>query len=247
MPKGKKKKGPEPGPTCPLFMATWGDFVSVLLCFFVLLFAMSSIDADRAEQIIISLRGSLGVNRGGTTIQSVDQPPNPPEANQGRDPGPSPQLRVLDTQHVAHTINSFLRAEQLDRFIRVTVNQRGVQVSLSDQFLFASGSAMLQPGGQRALYRIAEMVRDNVPAIAVEGHTDSVPLRGGIYRDNWGLSAARAAVVASFLQDSGRIEPIRLQAVGYGETRPVMPNSTPENRALNRRVDLVLLSQHPMQ
>ena len=244
----RKRKGPpkSTAATCPLFMATWGDMVSLLLCFFVLLFAMSSIDAERAEQIIISLRGSLGVMRGGRTLERVEQP-NPPEANQGRDPGPSPQVRALDTQHIAHNINSFLRAEGLDSAIRVTVNQRGVQVSMSDQFLFDSGSAMLRPGGQRALYRIAEMVRDHVPAIAVEGHTDSIPLRGGIYRDNWGLSAMRAAVVASFLQDSGRIEPIRLQAVGYGETRPVMPNSTPENRALNRRVDLVLLSQHPMQ
>ena len=246
MPRRKKAPPKSTAATCPLFMATWGDMVSLLLCFFVLLFAMSSIDADRAEQIIISLRGSLGVMRGGRTLERIEQP-NPPDANQGRDPGPSPQVRVLDTQHIAHNINSFLRSEGLDRSIRVTVNQRGVQVSMSDQFLFDSGSAMLRPGGQRALYRIAEMVRDHVPAIAVEGHTDSVPLRGGIYRDNWGLSAMRAAVVASFLQDSGRIEPIRLQAVGYGETRPVMPNSTPENRALNRRVDLVLLSQHPMQ
>jgi len=246
MPRKRKEPPKSTAATCPLFMATWGDMVSLLLCFFVLLFAMSSIDADRAEQIIISLRGSLGVMRGGRTLERIEQP-NPPEANQGRDPGPSPQVRVLDTQHIAHNINSFLRAERLDSDIRVTVNQRGVQVSMSDQFLFDSGSAMLRPGGQRALYRIAEMVRDHVPAIAVEGHTDSIPLRGGIYRDNWGLSAMRAAVVASFLQDSGRIEPIRLQATGYGETRPVMPNSTPENRALNRRVDLVLLSQHPMQ
>jgi chemotaxis protein MotB len=227
-------------------MATWGDMVSLLLCFFVLLFAMSSIDADRAQQIIISLRGSLGVMRGGTTLAPPDRP-NPPEAAQGRDPGPSPQVRLLDTQHVAHTINAFLRTEGLDRAIRVTINQRGVQVSISDQFLFDSGSAMIRPAGQRALYRISELVRDNVPAIAVEGHTDSVPLLGGIYRDNWGLSAMRAAVVASFMQDSGRIEPIRLQAVGYGPTRPVMPNDTPEHRALNRRVDLVMLSQHPMQ
>jgi len=205
-------------------MATWGDMVSLLLCFFVLLFAMSSIDAERAEQIIISLRGSLGVMRGGRTLERVEQP-NPPEANQGRDPGPSPQVRALDTQHIAHNINSFLRAEGLDSAIRVTVNQRGVQVSMSDQFLFDSGSAMLRPGGQRALYRIAEMVRDHVPAIAVEGHTDSIPLRGGIYRDNWGLSAMRAAVVASFLQDSGRIEPIRLQAVGYGKLVQLCPTA----------------------
>ena len=242
----RRKKGPpkSTAATCPLFMATWGDMVSLLLCFFVLLFAMSSIDTQKAQQIILSLRGSLGVMRGGTTMERIERP-NPPDANQGRDPGPSSEVRQLDTQHVAHTINAFLRAEGLDRSIRVTVNQRGVQVSVSDQFLFDSGSAILRPGGQRVLYRIAQIIRDQVPAIAVEGHTDSVPLRGGIYRDNWGLSAMRAAVVASYLQESGRIEPIKLQAVGFGPTRPMMPNDTPEHRALNRRVDLVLLSQHP--
>jgi chemotaxis protein MotB len=127
----------------------------------------------------------------------------------------------------------------------VTVTQRGIAVSISDQFLFESGSAELKVEGQRALYKIATLVRDEVPAISVEGHTDTVPLNGGRYRDNWGLSAARAAVVASYLHSSAGVAPHKLQAVGYGPYHPVVPNDNPEHRLLNRRVDLVFLSQYP--
>jgi len=228
-------------------MATWGDMVSLLLCFFVLLYAMSQIDAQKAQLAIISLRGSMGVMKGGTTKEVPIEPYPVPEVsnNDGKTPGPSPELRIMDTQHVAHNVNSYLRSAGLDKSINVTVNQRGVTVSMSDQFLFDSGSAMLKPDGQRVLHKIATLVRDVVPAISVEGHTDSVPLRGGMYRDNWGLSAARAARVASYLQEEGQVEPIRIQAVGYGPSRPVVPNDTREHQALNRRVDLVFLSQYP--
>ena len=151
----------------------------------------------------------------------------------------------MDTQHVAFSLNSYLRSEGLGRSVQVSVNQRGVAVSISDQFLFDSGSAELKPDGQRVLYKIATLVRDEVPAIAVEGHTDSVPLQGGIYKDNWGLSAARAARVAAYLHETGGVSPNKLQAVGYGPYHPIVPNDTPEHRALNRRVDIVFLSQYP--
>ena len=241
----RKQKPPEAGPSAPLFMATYGDMVTLVLCFFVLLYAMSTLDAQKAQQAVLSLRGSLGVLRGGRTLEAPTVPNPAPPANEGRTPGPSPEIRVLDTQHIAYNVNSYLRSEGLDKSVQVTVNQRGIAVSMSDQFLFNSGSAELKPDGQRVLYKIATLVRDEVPAISVEGHTDSVPLRGGIYRDNWGLSAARAARVASYLQENGQVDARRLQAVGYGPSRPMVPNDTREHQALNRRVDLVFLSQYP--
>ena len=84
-----------------------------------------------------------------------------------------------------------------------------------------------------------------VPTIYVEGHTDAVPLNGGIYRDNWGLSSARAAVEASYFETAGGVNPIKLQAVGFGSNRPVVPNDSPEHMSLNRRVDIIFLSQYP--
>jgi chemotaxis protein MotB len=223
-------------------MATYGDMVTLILCFFVLLFAMSSVDAEKFKQAVISLQGSLGPLKGGRTLEEGIEPNASGE--EGVSPGASPQYE-LDTQHVAYTINSYLRSEGLDRSIQATVNQRGVAVSISDQFLFESGSAELKPEGQRVLYKIATLVRDAVPAVSVEGHTDAVPLRGGRYRDNWGLSSARAAVVASYLATDAGVAPQKLQAVGYGPYRPIVPNDSFEHRALNRRVDLVFLSQYP--
>ena len=238
----RQKKAPPPPPSAPLYMATYGDMVTLVLCFFVLLFAMSSVDAQKFQKALISLRGSLGVLKGGVTTEESRQPNRSGE--EGRDAGSAPRFE-MDTRHVAHTINSYLRAEGLEKSIQVSINQRGVAVSISDQFLFASGSAELRPEGQRALYKIAVLVRDKVPAVAVEGHTDAVPLTGGLYRSNWGLSSMRAAVVADYLETAGEIDPLKLQAVGFASYQPIVPNDSPEHRALNRRVDLVFLSQYP--
>lgn len=238
----RQKKPEEPGLSAPFYMGTYGDMVTLILCFFILLFAMSSIDAQKFQKALISLRGSLGVMKGGvTTEESVD--PNQ-SGEEGVDAGSSESVQ-MDTKHVAYTINSYLRSEGLDKAIQVTINQRGVAVSISDQFLFGSGSAELKPEGQRVLYKIASLVRHRVPAVAVEGHTDSTPLRGGIYRDNWGLSSMRAAVVTSYLESEGGIDPLKLQAVGFGPNQPVVPNDSPEHQALNRRVDLIFLSEYP--
>lgn len=238
----RQKKPPEPGLSAPFYMGTYGDMVTLILCFFILLFAMSSIDSQKFQKALISLKGSLGVLKGGvTTEESVD--PNQ-SGEEGVDAGSSPSVE-LDTRHVAYTINSYLRSEGLGKSIQVTINQRGVSVSISDQFLFGSGSAELKPEGQRVLYKIATLVRDKVPAVAIEGHTDSIPLRGGIYRDNWGLSAMRAAVVASYLEHEGGFDPLKLQAVGFGSNQPVVPNDSLEHQMLNRRVELVFLSEYP--
>ncbi len=241
----RKQKTPAAAPGAPLFMATYGDMVTLILCFFVLLFAMSSIDSQKFRKALISLQGSLGPLKGGVTVENTPEQPNI-SGEDGVDAG-SAERYELDTQHVAHTINSYLRSQGLEKSVQVTVNQRGVSVSISDQFLFNSGSAELKVEGQRALYKIAVLVRDQVPAVSVEGHTDSVPLSGGMYRDNWGLSAARAAVVASYLESAGGITPLRLQAVGFASNHPVVPNDSPEHMALNRRVDIVFLSQYPKQ
>ncbi len=238
----RKQKAPAASAGAPLYMATYGDMVTLILCFFVLLFAMSSVDSQKFQKAIISLRGSLGVLQGGVTTESSSEPNRSGE--EGVNAGSAPRYE-MDTQHVAHTINSYLRAEGLDKSMQVTINQRGVAVSISDQFMFNSGSAELKVEGKRALYKIASLVRDLVPAISVEGHTDAVPLNGGIYRDNWGLSSARAAVVASYFETAGGVNPIKLQAVGFGSNRPVVPNDSSEHMALNRRVDIIFLSQYP--
>lgn len=238
-----KRKAEESSPGAPLWLVTYGDMVTLVLTFFVLLFAMSSVDAKKFEMMAQSLRGAFGVMSGGKSLQEG-------QAVFGGQPaqyaGESESISS-DVQQVARNLQSYLRAEGLDKEVVVRIDQRGVTVSLSDHFLFDSGRAEIKPEGMRVLFKIAEFIKDSVPAVAVEGHTDGIPLRGGIYRDNWGLSAARAAAVVSYLQDRAGFDPLKLQAVAYASNRPLVPNDTPEHMALNRRVDLVFLSQHPKQ
>ena len=238
----RPKKPEEPGLSAPFYMGTYGDMVTLILCFFILLFAMSSVDSQKFQQALLSLKGSLGVLKGGVTVEESNDPNKSGEV--GTSPGAAPRVNV-DTRHVAYTLNSYLRSENLQQQIQVSINQRGVSVSISDQFLFEPGRADLRPEGQRVIYKLSELTRDQVPAVAVEGHTDSGVLNGGIYRDNWGLSSMRAAAVASYMEHTGGYDPVKLQAVGFSSAQPVVPNDTREHRALNRRVEIVFLSQYP--
>ena len=238
-----KKKKEDSSPGAPLWLVTYGDMVTLVLTFFVLLFSMSSIDVQKFELMLLSFKGAIGFMPGGKAIQEDSAVfGGQPAQHAGESARVTPEL-----QQIARNLRNYLRTEGLDKEIVVRIDQRGVTVSLSDQFLFESGRAEIKPEGMRVLFKIAEFIKDSVPAEAVEGHTDGVPLRGGIYRDNWGLSAARAAAVASYLQDRAGFDPLKLQAVGYGPNRPLVPNDTPEHMALNRRVDLVFLSQYPKQ
>jgi chemotaxis protein MotB len=119
-----------------------------------------------------------------------------------------------------------------------------VVISFSEQVLFAQGSARIHSEALRLLYKIGEIVDALPNEIALEGHTDSEPLSGSIYGNNWGLSAARAAAVTNYLNETIGIPANRLRATGFGPSAPVVPNISEENMALNRRVDMVILSQH---
>lgn len=239
----RKKKKEDSGPGAPLWLVSYGDMVTLVLTFFVLLFSFSSINVQKFEMMIMSFQGALGFMPGGKSIQPD---PNVFGGKVSTQSGEE-QKSAIDIHQAAQNLRNYLRAEGLDKQVIVRISQRGVSVSLSDQFLFDSGRAELKPEGMRVLFKIAEFIKNTVPAVAVEGHTDSVPLKGGIYRDNWGLSAARAASVASYLQDRAGFDPQKLQAVGFGSHRPIVPNDTPEHMALNRRVDLVFLSRYPKE
>jgi chemotaxis protein MotB len=137
-----------------------------------------------------------------------------------------------------------IKKENMSDEIEVVVNERGVVISFSEQLLFDEGSARLHPGATRILYKIGQITNSLPNQVALEGHTDSAPLEGSIYGDNWGLSAARAAAVTSYLNNTIGVAAGRLKAVGLGPSAPAVPNDFEEHMALNRRVDMVILSLH---
>jgi chemotaxis protein MotB len=140
-----------------------------------------------------------------------------------------------------------LKSEIAAGEVKITELKGKLTVNMIDRILFDSGQAEVKSNGRTVLAKVGAILKGvSGKDIRIEGHTDNVPIGGELktrYATNWELSTARATAVARYLQDVASIEPTRLGATGYGEFRPIAPNDTPENRALNRRIEIVLVAK----
>jgi chemotaxis protein MotB len=138
-----------------------------------------------------------------------------------------------------------LKSEIAAGEIKITQLQGKLTVNLVDRILFDSGKAEIKDDGRKVLDKVGGILNTvGDKNIRIEGHTDNKPIVGDLlskYPSNWELSTARATAVARYLQDKDKVDPSRLVAAGYGEFRPVAPNDTAESRALNRRIEIVLV------
>lgn len=237
----RKRKEEAPAPGSPAWMTTYGDMVTLLLCFFVLLFSFSTIDAKKFQSIIQSFQGALGVLDSGQTIEMSDF------ISEGMaDELTTNQMEELeDFRKLKEKLEEFLEANGLDNDVLVTLETRGLTLRFQDSVLFDSGSAELKPGSKELLNYLSEFLMEpefESKFVRVEGHTDTDPLRpNSRYETNWELSVARASNVVRYLIEEINLEPRRFSASGYGEYHPVADNETVENKAKNRRVDIVIL------
>lgn len=206
-----------------------------ILIFFALLFALSSVDIKKFDMYISSLQGSLGIIQGGQTL----------EKGEFIESGEVGQFLVS-----AEEQRQFERLEEDVRDIINKNNLKGVQVELDERglvirfvegVLFDSGKADLKKQARAVLDKIAPILKQSKRQIRVEGHTDNVPIHTRQFPSNWELSTARAVNVVRYFIEKHNLSPYTISAAGYGEYRPVAPNDTDKHRALNRRVDIVIL------
>ncbi len=155
------------------------------------------------------------------------------------------ERRLKEATATYDTLVSDLKGEIAEGQVKITQLRDRLTVNLVDKILFDSGSTAINPRGQQVLKKVAEVLRPIADKrIQIEGHTDNVPISPSLkarFPTNWELSVARATVVARFLEDQGGLDPSRLAATGFGEHHPVGPNDTPEGRAQNRRIEIVLV------
>jgi chemotaxis protein MotB len=146
-----------------------------------------------------------------------------------------------DLVEVRDAIDEALEAEGLQDLVEQRIEERGLRVSIaSDDILFALGSTEINRVGRKVIRTVARTLDSFAHPLMVEGHTDDVPLERPDYT-NWNLSTDRAVEVLSLMVERHGLPPERVGAVGYGEHRPLNPNSSPDSRARNRRVDIVVL------
>ncbi|MHB8078747.1 MAG: OmpA/MotB family protein [Candidatus Krumholzibacteriia bacterium] len=228
--KGRRRVGADEPEEAPAWLLTYGDLMSLLLVFFVLLVSFSSIQESKFHEAADSLRGAFGVMSSAPTVLQL------PEVAAARTLA---QERQAATDQ-ARELEQSLLAAGLDREVDIAVTELGVAIRVNAPFLFASGRAELRPEAKALLARLGGFLnRFPQQPVRVEGHTDAVPISSARFASNWELSAARAVTVAKEFQ-AGGMAPARLSAAGYGEHRPVAGNETAEERARNRRVEILM-------
>jgi len=234
------------------WMVSYADFITLLFAFFVVMYAISSVNQGKYEQ----LTSSLGTAFTGENTPQLNNPPdgNNEHANIKGLYGQPSFIRPLELSRrndkqrrereamtaMANNLANHLAPMVLEGKIKVMQNNRGVRVDIHDSLLFAPGASELQPIASGPLNEIAQALKANNHAIQVEGHTDNLPIHNDKFYSNWELSAMRASSVVRMLQDSG-LDEKRLSAVGFGASQPIEDNSTPLGRARNRRVSIMIL------
>lgn len=225
------------------WLVTYADMITLLLALFIMLYAISTLDIQRFKALIEEFQalfsgGGSVVMSGGKGMLRLGAPESQKPLVVPLLPGKKPEMHDEE-----ETLEKFVEREKLEGKILIHREERGLVVSmLTDGIFFERGSAELSEEAKRVLRQIAPILKGSGRLIRVEGHTCDLPIHTPKYPSNWELSVARATNVVRYLIACG-VPPNRLSAVGYGEFRPMFPNTNEENRRLNRRVDIVLLSE----
>lgn len=242
----KKKQGPK---GAPKWMVTFSDLMTLILVFFILLFSMSVVDANRFEAIAESFQERAIFD----FYPSLIPFDNPAEDRDVRDDpfdadvDPFESHMQMDEEEISEQlddllmeVNEFIEENDLTENISATRDDRGVVLVLQEQALFETAQAEILPQAEPFLEKVGTLVSTIPNTVKVEGHTDSRPINTFQFPSNWELSGARASSVIRFVLNNFDVDERRFLAVGYGETRPVAPNTTPDNLQQNRRVVIVI-------
>lgn len=262
-----RRKRTHPHANHERWLVSYADFITLLFAFFVVLYSSAQVDHRKVGRLAMAIQVAfqeLGVFPASTT----QIPLNPDE------PMPFSTVQAIENaKHNADLVRissspndpldaaaeetnlSTLQAE-LQQALQREINlhtvalhreSEGLVISLREFGFFDSGSAALKTSAQPALDRIASLLAVRSCHIRIEGHTDNVPIHNSQLASNWELSTARATELVRLLIQRYRFSPERLSAAGYAEYHPIASNDTPQGRAQNRRVDLVILSEHAVR
>jgi chemotaxis protein MotB len=207
----------------PGWMATYGDMMSLLLTFFILLATFSSIELVKFQKAMGSLQGALGVleTDRGKNIQIADMTAYEKEKMIGS----------------IYELQSLIFENGLEESVEMEISD-GLRIRINDKVMFDLGGEALKPEILPFMRRVAEVLKRIPAEIRVEGHTDDLPINSVKFSSNWDLSAARALSTLKFLVYACGVQPEKFSAVGYGQYRPRLPNTDMLNRAKNRRVEI---------
>lgn len=234
------------------WLVSYADFITLLFAFFVVMYALSTINEGKyrvmSDSVSRAFSGSPGVSSGGR----LELNPNAPAQLIIPAKRTLPNIKTDQAQavkkeklrNVAQELNRALSPLMQDGKVRLTEGAFGITVDINASLLFSPGDARLDIGAVRALAAMGQVLAATDFPIAVEGHTDNVPISTPQFPSNWELSGARASSVVRLFIETG-VAPARLTATGFADQRPIADNATPEGKQQNRRVAITIESRNP--
>lgn len=232
------------GPGHERWMVSYADFITLLFAFFVVMYAISSVNESKYRAVSDTLRESFGPGRGTDAVIGLPaaiaaspealEPAAPETPAVIIEPEPVDPLAAM-TDELTAALRDLIGSGE----VRVTRTERGIELEMRSAVLFPTASSDLSKRSEQLLADMARVLTEPGLRIAVEGFTDDLPIRTARFPSNWELSAARAASVVRVFEDRG-VEANALSATGYGPHRPVVENADALSRARNRRVVVVI-------
>lgn len=259
----------------PLWLATFADLMSLLMCFFVLLLSFATMDASKFKKMALSLEDAFGVQRDipaseipmGTSIIAQHFSPAQTE------PTPLEEIRqttnqkttaldisvedmeevkkkileakIAEIEDQAEKIKAAMSKEIEKGLVTVETEDLKIIIRINEKGSFPSGTAILKAGFEPVMEKITKAVNDSQGIVHVAGHTDDIPISTDWYRSNWELAASRSVTVAHFMMKKKGTDPKRIIVEGYANTKPLVANNSAKNRAKNRRVEIIIAQEDP--
>ena len=218
------------------WLVSYADFITLLFAFFVVMYAVSSVNEGKYRTLSESLVSAFSNHKPMGNLSIIQLPFEKRKEVLTTDP-PKVKQNVRAYVKIANAIQT----SKLPEGVTVKSEKRGLNIRVSDDALFASGSATIRPQVKEFLDLIAGLVSELPNLISIEGHTDSRPMRSGPFPSNWDLSASRASILVRFFTEIHKLDPKRFSATSFAGHRPLESNDTAKGRAANRRVEIVIL------
>ncbi|MFA3783875.1 flagellar motor protein MotB [Melioribacteraceae bacterium 4301-Me] len=206
------------------YLITYADLITLLLGLFIILYAISNIDLNKYSKMMFALGNTFGDGGKVIGIKPIKEPVISTKIDDLR----KNLLRLIDNKEFKNSVS-------------LEENERGFTIHIMENILFPPGNAELNATSKLVLKQLANIVRKLPNDIRIEGHTDDVPIHTKEYPSNWHLSVDRALNTAYYLIQNEGLDPEKVSIVGYSEYKPIADNSSPEGRAKNRRVDIVII------
>ncbi|MDN5326419.1 MAG: chemotaxis protein MotB [Moorella sp. (in: firmicutes)] len=213
------------------WLLTYADLITLLMAFFIVMYAVSKVDMARYQQLAQALSQIFTSSAGSMVL---------PELGSGNQVTPPDELAGF-----SQDLQSYLAEQGLKDQVFVTATDQGLIISFTGSVLFDRGQATLRPASVPILQKIAGYLGQVPNYIGVAGSTDDLPINTSQFPTNWELSVIRATTVIRYFTETAGLAPSRFVALGYGQYHPLFPNNSEEDRRKNRRVDIIIYKQNP--